>query len=89
MPYPERKPLNISKPMNKRNKYFNELKNNYYVENGIEFGLTYGDREMRTGYIAGVSDYHNSVKQSLGIGPKERLPAGKGIDVGLFEIKKK
>ena len=84
------KPLNIRRPMNKRSKHVKELQTGvaYNRETNSMAPLTDRQKSYRAGYNKGVTDYHNSVKASLGVKYNETLPAGKGINVGLFDIKK-
>ena len=82
--------LNVSRPMRKRARFTKELttgKSYNPQTNCMEDIKEKSKKSFRAGYNQGVTDTYNAVKYAAGVGAKEKLPAGKGIKVGLFDIK--
>lgn len=80
-------PLNARRSFGRRKKAI--------ADNAAGFNTATGEpldkskKAYRAGYSDGVKDMYDDIKGSLGYKSDERLPAGKGIDVGLFDVKTK
>lgn len=81
--------LNVSRPMRKRSRFSTELKTNKVYDpatNSMKEPERH-QKSYRAGYNQGVTDTYNAVKYAAGVGAHEKLPEGKGISVGLFNVK--
>ena len=81
-----RNPINLSRPFGRVKRHVKENKTGINFTTGQP--LTPGEKSWRGGYDQGVKDTYNAVKAAVNVKPEERLPEGKGIDAGLFNIQK-
>ena len=79
------RPVNTSRTFNKVKKHINEQKTGINFSTGQP--LTHSEKAWRGGYDQGAKDMYHDVKAAVDLGPKDRVPEGKRIEAGLFDVK--